>query len=185
MGRGPPGAGGGAQYQRSTGGCAFTACHTRRRHHHRARAAPAGRWRPPGTAAMPSIQPIAAVPAAASMMARRAGTIIANRWRRSDHWRIGWRWNDGPGVGDTLSLAGPRWNVLPDDGDRFYADPFPVEWQGRYACCLRNWPMGKARVMAPAKVFSPPCCSMRTESRSCAHGSGRTAPPLLPVRVFP
>lgn len=47
------------------------------------------------------------------------------------HWRIGWRLHDGPGVLETGDLSGPRWHVLADPGDHFYADPVPVVWQGR------------------------------------------------------
>lgn len=47
------------------------------------------------------------------------------------HWHVGWRFNDGPGVWQSANLSGPRWNVLGDPGHRFYADPFPITWQGR------------------------------------------------------
>lgn len=48
------------------------------------------------------------------------------------HWQVAYRFVDGPGVVDTGSLEGTPWVVLPDGGDRFYADPFPFEWQGRF-----------------------------------------------------
>lgn len=48
------------------------------------------------------------------------------------HWKVGYRFVDGPGVAETRSLAGAPWTVLPDPGDRFYADPFPFELDGRY-----------------------------------------------------
>ena len=48
------------------------------------------------------------------------------------HWRIGYRL---AGTGDDVwarrSLGGAPWRVLKDPGDRFFADPFPVRWQGR------------------------------------------------------
>lgn len=47
------------------------------------------------------------------------------------HWHIGWRVNDGAGVWQTGDLSGPSWNVLGDPGNHFYADPFPITWQGR------------------------------------------------------
>jgi hypothetical protein len=34
-------------------------------------------------------------------------------------------------VWKTGDLSGPSWKVLADPGHRFYADPFPVTWQGR------------------------------------------------------
>jgi hypothetical protein len=49
----------------------------------------------------------------------------------SPHWRVGWRFNDGPGAMDTGDLTGPPWNALDDLGDSFSADPFPVVWRGR------------------------------------------------------
>jgi hypothetical protein len=48
------------------------------------------------------------------------------------HWRVGWRMVDGAGLIETQSLAGTRWNVLPDPGTHFYADPFPFVWRGRH-----------------------------------------------------
>lgn len=47
------------------------------------------------------------------------------------HWRIGWRLHDGPGVLERGDIGGLRWNVLGDPGTRFFADPFPVTWEGR------------------------------------------------------
>ncbi|MGL9618675.1 hypothetical protein QRQ56_11770 [Bradyrhizobium sp. U531] len=47
------------------------------------------------------------------------------------HWHVGWRFNEGAGVWQTGDLSGPAWHVLPDPGHRFYADPFPITWQGR------------------------------------------------------
>lgn len=47
------------------------------------------------------------------------------------HWRVGWRFNDGPGVLELGNLKGPKWNVLEDSGNNFFADPFAVEWRGK------------------------------------------------------
>jgi hypothetical protein len=47
------------------------------------------------------------------------------------HWHIGWRYTQNTGVWQTGDLSGPGWKVLEDPGHRFYADPFPVKWQGR------------------------------------------------------
>jgi hypothetical protein len=49
---------------------------------------------------------------------------------RAPHWRVGWRWTDGPGLLTADSDAGTGWQDLPDDGSRFYADPFPYVHQG-------------------------------------------------------
>ena len=47
---------------------------------------------------------------------------------RHAHWRVGYRFVEGPGVAD-IGALGVGWAVLPDDGSRFYADPFPF-WYG-------------------------------------------------------
>lgn len=61
----------------------------------------------------------------------RLGREALRRARyRQAHWRVGYRFIDGPGVAQTGRL-GAGWAVLPDDGDRFYADPFAIHWQGR------------------------------------------------------
>lgn len=47
------------------------------------------------------------------------------------HWHVGWRYSDNADIWRIGDLSGPAWNVLGDPGNRFYADPFPVKWQGR------------------------------------------------------
>jgi hypothetical protein len=47
------------------------------------------------------------------------------------HWRTCWRAVDGPDLWDTRTLMGTSWNVMPDPGFRFYADPFPFVHDGR------------------------------------------------------
>ncbi len=48
------------------------------------------------------------------------------------HWRVGWRFVEpGQDVWSRRDLQGQRWNVLADPVDHFYADPFPLHWQGR------------------------------------------------------
>jgi hypothetical protein len=49
----------------------------------------------------------------------------------SPHWRTCWRFVQGPDLWQSRSLAGLSWNVIPDAGDRFYADPFPFVHAGR------------------------------------------------------
>jgi hypothetical protein len=47
------------------------------------------------------------------------------------HWRTCWRFVDGPDLWDARTLAGTSWNVIPDPGLRFYADPFPFVHDGK------------------------------------------------------
>jgi hypothetical protein len=55
------------------------------------------------------------------------------------HWRTCWRFVDGPDLWQTGTLAGTAWNVIPDPGFRFYADPFPFVHQGRSYVFLEDW----------------------------------------------
>jgi hypothetical protein len=74
-------------------------------------------------------------PQAAKYVARGLATSIAKEIYRlccyAPHWHIGWRYSPTASVWQTGNLSGPAWNVLADPGHRFYADPFPVQWQGR------------------------------------------------------
>ncbi len=85
------------------------------------------------TGARPNPTPASALAGAwvSSALPRLVRKAVRSLKYRGAHWRVGYRIIDGPGVADTLSLAGPAWTVLPDNGDRFYADPFAVEWRGR------------------------------------------------------
>jgi hypothetical protein len=47
------------------------------------------------------------------------------------HWRTCWRFVDGPDLWQTGTVSGTSWNVIPDPGFRFYADPFPFVHEGR------------------------------------------------------
>ncbi len=85
----------------------------------------------------PTIEP--APRGARRPLALRVGTSVAGSVARAiyrlcchaPHWRTGWRLHDGPGIGETGDFSGPRFNVLPDPGHRFYADPFPAARDGR------------------------------------------------------
>ncbi|MFD0936125.1 formyl transferase, partial [Methylobacterium trifolii] len=43
---------------------------------------------------------------------------------------VGWRRLDGPDLIDLRAHPAGGWRVLPDDGRRFYADPFPIDHAG-------------------------------------------------------
>jgi hypothetical protein len=73
----------------------------------------------------------------------------------SPHWHVGWRWHDGCGVMDTLSLNGVPWNVLPDDGKRFFADPFPVQWEGRTFVFMEELAHSMTKGIISAVEFTP------------------------------
>lgn len=47
------------------------------------------------------------------------------------HWHVGWRYSKDTDVWKSKDLSGPSWHILRDPGNRFYADPFPITWNGR------------------------------------------------------
>jgi hypothetical protein len=89
----------------------------------------------------PRILPALSRPAAAAprqpaaFVARGLAVSIAKEIYRlccyAPHWHIGWRYSQGTDVWHNRDLSGPGWNVLADPGHRFFADPFPFQWQGR------------------------------------------------------
>ena len=63
-----------------------------------------------------------------------AASIVRRLYRLcfyNPHWRTCWRFIDGPDLWETRSLSGTSWNVIPDPGFRFYADPFPLVHEGK------------------------------------------------------
>ncbi|MGN6683066.1 MAG: glucosamine inositolphosphorylceramide transferase family protein [Devosia sp.] len=74
-----------------------------------------------------------------STMPRIGREALRRRRYRFAHWRVGYRLHDGPGVAETAAL-GSGWSVLPDDGSRFFADPFPFEHDGRRYIFVEDYP---------------------------------------------
>jgi hypothetical protein len=92
-------------------------------------------------------------PSSAGFLAAYAGSALPRLGReavrraryRHAHWRIGYRFVDGPGVAETGRL-GDGWRQVPDAGDRFYADPFAHRRQDRDFIFVEDYPhaTGKA-----------------------------------------
>jgi len=61
----------------------------------------------------------------ASSLARAAIRRLYHLCCYAPHWRTCWRIVNGNDLWTTRSLSGVSWNVVPDPGFRFYADPFP------------------------------------------------------------
>ena len=76
-------------------------------------------------------------PSVASYLMKRiavsAARLLYHLCFNAPHWKVGWRVNPGPSAFETGDLEGEPWNVLPDDGSFFCADPFPVTWRGQTA----------------------------------------------------
>ena len=88
--------------------------------------------------------PIAFLAIGLAEAARRRLTKIVSR---EGHWRIGWRALDGaPDTLDALAWpAGEPWRWFPDDGQRYFADPFPLEQDGVTYVFCEEYPYATAR----------------------------------------
>jgi hypothetical protein len=71
-------------------------------------------------------------PRCLSFLCRNLAAKVAARLTRlstrSDHWRVGWRRTKGDEAAARLTLSSDPFTFLPDDGRRFYADPF-ILWK--------------------------------------------------------
>lgn len=74
---------------------------------------------------------------------------------RAPHWRTGWRFVDGPGVVELGAHPKEGWRTLPDDGLRFYADPFPVVVRGRTWLFLEELEHRTGKGVISAVPFGP------------------------------
>ena len=73
----------------------------------------------------------------------------------SPHWRVGWRRLDGPDVMESRRHPRDGWQNLPDDGQRFYADPFPLEFGGEVTLFLEEFVHRSGRGVISAVKFGP------------------------------
>ena len=68
------------------------------------------------------------------------------------HWRVGWR-RGVSGLAD--GRLGGGWSDLPDDGQRFYADPFPIVWRGRTFLFVEDFAHKLGKGVISAVEFGP------------------------------
>jgi hypothetical protein len=67
----------------------------------------------------------------AKSLARALARKLYGLCYNAPHWRVGWRNVEGADLVDLRAHPTTGWRDLPDDGRRFYADPFPIEHEGR------------------------------------------------------
>lgn len=84
------------------------------------------------------------LPSLASGLVQRAIRKV-RLGQRPFYWQVGYRLNDGPGVSDSSCLDGAPFQTLPDDGNRFYADPFAFVHRGRHFVFVEEFPFSTGR----------------------------------------
>ncbi|MEB2844605.1 hypothetical protein GAO09_03220 [Rhizobiales bacterium RZME27] len=81
---------------------------------------------------------------------------------KSFYWQTGYRLIDGAGIAQSRKLDGPPFMLLPDDGNRFYADPFAFDHKGRSYLFVEEFPYALGRgiisvtELKPDGSFDPP-----------------------------
>ncbi len=92
---------------------------------------------------------------AARAVARAAAERVYRMFFRSPHWRVGWRQLSGGGsLIERINETGV-WHVLEDDGDHFYADPFPIQTRAGLFLFVEDYPHAEGRAVISALQMGP------------------------------
>ena len=104
----------------------------------------------------------AAAPGNARLALRTGRTLARAAARRlyklrynAPHWRIGWRRLAGPDLIDLKQHPASGWADLPDDGSRFYADPFPILHKGVVTLFVEDFIHSLGKGIISAVAFGP------------------------------
>lgn len=88
------------------------------------------------------------------MLARGIVQRLYHLCYHAPHWRVGWRRLAGPDVIDLRCHPDSGWRVLPDDGRRFYADPFPLDYRGETWLFVEDFVHALGKGLVSAVRFS-------------------------------
>ena len=108
-----------------------------------------------GEAPAPAVSVFEFAARAARDVLRSTARRLHGLRHRTPHWRTGWRKLAGPDVLDLRAHPAGGWRELPDDGLRFYADPFPIEVGGRLTLFVEEYPHATRRGLVSAVEFGP------------------------------
>lgn len=101
------------------------------------------------TAELPNTQTAsgAFLPAYLGQLAKGLAGRLLRRIRRDRpfYWQTAYRLLDGPGIAETARVEGTPFTVLPDDGTRFYADPFIFIHENRHYLFVEEFPYSEGR----------------------------------------
>ncbi|MEZ2329813.1 formyl transferase [Mesorhizobium sp. RCC_202] len=111
----------------------------------------------PSSEALPPPMPSAAKLGvrAAKATARRIVQQIYHLCYNAPHWRVGWRETQGHDLYELRAHPPSGWRDLPDDGSRFYADPFPVLHNGQVTLFVEDYIHRTGKAILSAVAFGP------------------------------
>jgi hypothetical protein len=108
----------------------------------------AGRLTPLADAPITTPRPVGFLGSYVPHLARGLAQRITRKLalgQRPFYWQVAYRLIDGPGIAETGRLDGAPFTVLPDDRQRFYADPFVIERDGRHFLFVEEFEYAKGR----------------------------------------
>ncbi|MBY0253479.1 MAG: formyl transferase, partial [Methylobacterium organophilum] len=90
---------------------------------------------------------------AAGGLARQIARRLYALCFHGPHWRVGWRRIAGPDLIDLRRHPEGGWQVLPDDGRRFYADPFAIARDGAVTLFVEEFDYRRGKGVIAAVGF--------------------------------
>lgn len=90
-----------------------------------------------------------------SALIARARLALTSLSTQAPHWFVGWREADADRLSETLRLPESGWHSLPDDGQRYYADPFVVRHGGRRWMFVEEFPFATQKGILSVSEISP------------------------------
>ena len=76
----------------------------------------------------------------ATKISKRMNALVRSGAGDELRWGVGWRFTDGTPVRTVNELNPANYQRLPDDGQRFYADPFVIWHEGLYHVFVEEFP---------------------------------------------
>jgi len=76
---------------------------------------------------------------AAKSLARTIAVRLYHLCYNTPHWKVGWNLFSDKPVAQTGQHPANGWNTIPDNGRRFYADPFPLYRDGKYQIFVEDF----------------------------------------------
>lgn len=109
---------------------------------------------PPSLTRQAGFFPLAYLSRLLSGVARRTLRKLRKDFRPF-YWQTAYRRIDGAGVAETLRIDGSDFNVLASDHERFYADPFLIEEEGRLYLFVEDFPYALDRGVISVAEMTP------------------------------
>ena len=92
---------------------------------------------------------------AVGALAEIVSNLLTQMSAQQGHWRVAYRRLQGEGVIGALQWPPAPWAILPDDGRRYYADPFVIARDGRTHLFVEEFPYATRKGLISHAVLDP------------------------------